>query len=56
MPDFIWLIVILPLISAVAYLMDNDGHGLSSRVLMRILRWDIAFVCLAVLEYRLLLS
>lgn len=49
-----WLILLLPFISVMACLMDSDVRHHPRQILLRVLRWDLAFLVAAGIEYFLI--
>ena len=48
------LILLLPIVSVTAYLMDTDIRLHPRQILLRVLRWDAAFLLVAGIEYFLI--
>ncbi len=51
MPDLAWLLLPLPIITVTAYMMDIDEDGSVRNAIMRVIRWDMAFMAAIALEY-----
>jgi hypothetical protein len=48
------LILLLPVVSVAACLMDSEVRHHPRQILLRVLRWDMAFLLLAGIEYWLI--
>ncbi|MEW5904813.1 MAG: hypothetical protein AB1722_10785 [Pseudomonadota bacterium] len=51
MSDLVLLFLPLPVITAMAYLMDIEERDSLREVLLRVIRWDLAFLLMVGLEY-----
>lgn len=49
-----WLILLLPFISVMAVLMDSESHHHPMQMLLRVLRWNLAFFLVLGMEYFLI--
>lgn len=52
--DPFWLILLLPFISVTACLMDSESRHHPRQIVLRVLRWNLAFLLVAGIEYFLI--